>query len=90
MISLATQYHLGGMVYSCDKGKGVRKKYIPTPCEVEFLPSTTLQDVLKTGKRKFFADNKEISLSCLVLADSSGSRIDIDDEDSWIIGDFYA
>ena len=90
MMSLATQYHLGGMVYSCDKGKGIRKKYIPPPCEVEFLPSATLQDVLKTGKRKFFADEEEISLSCLALADSSGSRIDIDDEDSWTIGDFYA
>lgn len=30
------------------------------------------------------------SVSCLALADSSGSRIDIEDEDSWTIGDFYA
>ena len=88
MTSLTTQYHLGGMVYSCNKGKGVRK-YIPPPCEVEFLPSATLQDVLKAGKRKFFADDDKISLSCLPLADSYGSRIDIDDEESWTI-DFYA
>ena len=69
-------------MYSCGKEKGVRKKYIPPPCEVEFLLSATLQDILKTGKRKFFADEEEISLSCLALADSSGSRINIDNEDS--------
>ena len=84
------QYHLGGMVYSVDKGKGVRKKYIPPPCELELSPSATLRDILTAGRRKFFADDEEVSLSSLTLADSSGSRIDIDDEDSWTIGDFYA
>ena len=48
-----------------------------------FFPSATLQDVLKSDKGKFIADDKEISLSCLALTDSSGSRIDIEDEDSW-------
>ena len=89
-VTLTIQYHLGGMVYSFEKGKGVRKRYIPPPCEVEFLPSATLQDVLKVGNRKFFGDDEDISLSYLALADSYGSRIDIDDEDSWTIGDFYA
>ena len=77
-------------MYSFEKGKGVRKRYIPPPCEVEFLPSATLQDVLKVGKRKFFGDDEDISLSYLALADSYGSRIDIDDEDTWTIGEFYA
>ena len=77
-------------MYSFVKGKGVRKRYIPPPCEVEFPPSATLQDVLKAGKRKFFGDDDEISLATLALADSYGSRIDIDDEESWNIGDFYA
>ena len=76
-------------MYSFEKGKGVRKRYIPPPCEVEFPPSAMLQDVLKMGKKKFFSDD-EISLTTLALADSYGSRIDIDDEESWTVGDFYA
>ena len=79
------QYHLGVMVYSFEKGKGVSKKYIPPPCEVAFPSPATLQDVLKTGKKKFFGDDDEISLTSLALSDSYGS---IDDEDSWNIGDF--
>lgn len=76
-------------MYGVDKGKGVRKKYIPPPCEVELPQSASLNDVLVAGRKKVF-DDEEIPLSSLALADSSGSRIDIEDEESWNIGDFYS
>ena len=76
-------------MYSVDKGKGVRKKYIPSPCEVELPQSASLNVVLVAGRKKVF-DDEEIPLSSLALVDSSGSRIDIEDEESWNVGDFYS
>ena len=78
------------MIYSELKEKGVKKKGIPPPCEIELPLTASYVDVLQTGKDNFFEDDDEIKLDHLILADSSGTRIKIKDRDKWTIGDFYS
>lgn len=75
------------MIYSVVKGKGVKKKGIPPPCEVE-LP--LLQAVLQAGKENFFEDDDDVRVEHLVLADSSGTHIKVKNKDQWIIGKFFS
>ena len=78
------------MVYSTIKGKGVKKKSIPPPCEMELPFVASYSDVLVAGKRTFFEGDDEVELKHLTLADSTGTRIKVADEKSWTIGEFYS
>ena len=78
------------MVYSTTKGKGVKKKNIPPPCEMELPFVASYNDVLAAGKQTFFDDDEEVELKHLTLADSTGTRIKVADEKTWTIGEFYA
>lgn len=84
------QFHIGGMEYDSHKKRGVKKKYIPTPEEIELSFDASLEDVLQKGKEIFFEDLSP-HLTSLVLADSNGHQIPIsaDDEEDWTIGEFY-
>lgn len=78
------------MIYSKAKEKGVKKKGIPPPRQIELPLTSSYDDVLQAGKDNFFEDVDEVLLNHLTLADSSGTRIKIKDRDKWTIGDFYA
>lgn len=76
------------MIYERKKGKGVRKGKLPPPKKVELPLNSTLQDLLLFGRNEFF--NKiNPPLKCLSLADSSGQKIGVDDDEEWTIGAFY-
>ena len=74
------------MIYNAEKGKGVKRKFIPPPCEVELPLSASYNTVLEAGKDNFFEDDEDVQLQHLVLADSSGTRIKFKDKDKWTIG----
>lgn len=78
------------MIYSAVKGKGIKKKGIPPPCEVELPLSASYDEVLLAGKENFFEDDDEVVLQHLTLADSTGSRIKVKDKDMWTIVEFYS
>lgn len=78
------------MIYSVVNGKGVKKKGLPPPCEIELPLSASYEDVLKAGKENFFEEDEEVQLKHLTLADSSGTRIKVKDKDKWTIGDFFS
>lgn len=84
------QYHLGGMIFSAEKGKGVGKKGMAPPCEVELPLSASYEEVLEAGRQNFFEGDAEVELKHLMLADSTGTRIKITDQKSWTIGEFYS
>jgi len=75
-------------VFDSTKKRGVKRKSIPSPEEVELPLSATYNDVLVQGKSLFFDD--EISLNSLVIADSNGNPIDPGDREQWTIGEFYS
>ena len=61
IVQYVLEYHLGGMIYSELKEKGVKKKGIPPPCEIELPLTASYIDVLQVGKDNFFNDD-EITL----------------------------
>ena len=73
-------------MFDSTKKRGVKRKSIPSPEDVEFPFTATYEDVLEKGKAIFFDD--EIPLSSLVIADSNGCKIEPGQD--WTIGDFYS
>lgn len=71
---IATQIRIGGMVF-CDKEqRGIRRGYLPPPCEVEFTKDTTYEDVLAHGRKTFFSELPE-EQAVYYLVDSSGDTL---------------
>ena len=59
----------------CPKEKrGIKRGYLPAPCEVEFTKDTTYEDVLDHGRKTFFSELPEEE-TAYYLADSSGDTI---------------
>ena len=63
-------FHLGGMVYDSAKKRGVKRKSISSPEDVELPFTTTYNDVLEKG-RSLFSEDDDIPLGHLVIADSN-------------------
>ena len=75
-------------MYDSEKGKGIRKKNIPAPMEIELPLDSSLDDVLIVGRENFF-DEINPPLSSLALAESGGSRLHIKDKQTWTLGGYY-
>ncbi len=76
------------MVFDSVKKRGVKRKSIPSPEEVEMPLAASYKDVLEKGRQLFF--DGDVSRNALVLADSNGSVIDPGEEEEWKIGEFYS
>ena len=75
-------------MYDSEKGRGIRKKSIPAPMEIELPLDSSPDDVLMVGRENFF-DEIHPSLSSLALAESGGSRLHIKDKETWTLGGYF-
>ena len=72
--------------------KGVRRKYLPepNPARVMLSKDSDITTVLQKAIDYFYKDFSPISTTDILLADSSGNKIEISNPKEWKLGDYYS
>lgn len=80
------------MVLDTKQNKGIRRKYLPepNPTKVELEKDSSLVTVFEKSIELYYKEMPNVSVSDVMLADSAGNIIDIKDQDSWKLGDYYS
>ena len=80
------------MVFDCKKKKGVRRKFLPelNPTKVEMPKDSTIFDVFEKAIQLYYKEYKDVSYSDVMLADSAGNVITIEDMSRWKLGEYYS
>ena len=86
------QIVLGGMIFDRKQNKGVRRKYLPepNPARVMLSKDSDITTVLQKAIDYFYKDFSPISTTDILLADSSGNKIEISNPKEWKLGDYYS
>ncbi len=80
------------MVYDEKKKKGVRRKFLPepNPTRVDMPNDSTIFDVFEKAVELYYKEYTNITINDVILADSAGNPIDIEDMSSWKLYDYYS
>ena len=87
-----TQICLGGMIYDPRKNKGVRRKFLPepNPTKVDMLKDSTIFDVFQKSIELYYKEFSDVKINDVMLADSVGNMIHVDDLSGWKLSDYYS
>ena len=79
------------MIYDIKRNKGVRRKCLPEPNPVRttFSKDATINDIAKKAIELFYQDFSPVSECDVLLADSSGNQIILDNPVEFKIGKYY-
>ena len=80
------------MIFDQKQNKGVRRKYLPepNPARVMLSKDSDITTVLQKAIDYFYKDFSPISTTDILLADSSGNKIEISNPKEWKLGDYYS
>ena len=80
------------MIFDENKGKGIRRKSLPepNPTKIEMPKNSTIFEVFERAIQLYYKGYPNISASDIMLADSSGDPIVIDDIEGWELGIYYS
>ena len=78
------------MIYEPEKKRGIRKKFLPepNPSRVELHSSSTLATILEQARELYFSEY-QVGDKDIMLCDSSGYQIEIEDTSTWTLSTFY-
>ena len=78
------------MIFDPEKKRGVRKKFLlePNPCKVELKSTSTLPMILEKAKELFFSEYT-VEDDNIMICDSSGFQIEVENPSIWTLGTFY-
>ena len=79
------------MIFDKKKNKGIRRKCLPepNPTKVELKNDSTLNDIFKKSIELYYKEYPDITLSDVMLTNSSGIAVEIENPNEWRLLDYY-
>ena len=80
------------MIFDSKKKKGIRRKLLPkpNPTKVEMPKDSSIFEVFQKAVQLYYKEFSNITFNDVILADSSGNPIDIEDMANWKLGEYYS